>query len=105
MNEYQELVKAVMDFNDARGWERFHSPKNLAMALMVEAAELGEHFQWMTEDLSRNPGPAAREYATGEIADVFIYLLTIADALGIDPVAAAHEKLIKNGEKYPVKGE
>ena len=89
-------------FAAARDWEQFHSPKNLAMALAVEAAELVENFQWLTEEQSRSLPPETLRAAREEIADVFLYLIRIADQLGIDPVAAAQEKMIANEEKYPV---
>jgi NTP pyrophosphatase (non-canonical NTP hydrolase) len=89
-------------FVAARDWDPFHAPKNLAMALSVEAAELVEIFQWLTEEQSRNLPPEKLQAAREEIADVLLYLIRIADQLGIDPVAAAEEKMIANETKYPV---
>lgn len=86
----------------ARDWGQFHSPKNLACALSVEAAELLEHFQWMTEDQSRSPGEAQRAEIAHEAADVLLYLIQFADQLGIDLLAAAQEKMILNAARYPV---
>jgi NTP pyrophosphatase (non-canonical NTP hydrolase) len=90
-------------FAAAREWAQFHSPKNLACALSVEAAELLEHFQWLTEDASRALGEAERGAVAHEAADVLLYLIQLADALGIDLVAAAREKIAINARKYPVE--
>lgn len=98
-----ELRSRVLRFVAERDWERFHSPKNLAMALAVEASELLEVFQWLTEEQSREPAPEVRERAAEEIADVLVYLVQIAHQLGIDPLAAAHAKIAKNALKYPVE--
>jgi NTP pyrophosphatase (non-canonical NTP hydrolase) len=84
-----------------RDWEQFHSPKNLAMAMIVEAAELVEHFQWLTEHQSREIVPEKREQVAQEIADTFIYLLRMADVLGVDLIEAAHAKMDINAKKYP----
>jgi NTP pyrophosphatase (non-canonical NTP hydrolase) len=92
----------VRDFADARDWQQFHSPKNLAMALIVEAAELVEHFQWLTEEQSLALDEKTRQAAAMEMADVLIYLVRMADRLDIDLVAAAREKIVLNGERYPV---
>jgi len=102
VNDLARLRDALRAFAAARDWERFHAPKNLAMALSVEAAELLEVFQWMSEADSRNLEPAAREAASQEIADVLLYLIRLCDALGVDPVAAADRKMVANAEKYPV---
>lgn len=101
-NDLQSLTQSLRDFATARDWEQFHSPKNLASALAVEAAELLEPFQWLTEEQSRNlPEPKKAEVAA-EAADVLLYLLQLCDKLDIDLMEAAHMKLIVNGEKYPV---
>lgn len=97
------LRDAMRAFVADRDWAQFHSPKNLAMALSVEAAELVEHFQWLTEDQSRTLEPAAREPVADELADVLLYLVRIADELGIDLRAAATAKMAKNAAKYPVE--
>jgi dCTP diphosphatase len=96
------LRERVLRFVAERDWERFHSPKNLAMALAVEASELLEVFQWLTEEQSRHPSPEVKAAAAEEIADVLIYLMQVSHRLGIDPLAAAHEKVDKNALKYPV---
>jgi dCTP diphosphatase len=97
-----ELRERVLRFVAERDWDQFHSPKNLAMALAVEVAELVEVFQWLTEDESRRLDAAGKAAAADEVADVFIYLLQLSHRLGIDPVSAASAKLVKNGRKYPV---
>lgn len=88
-------------FARERDWNQYHSPKNLAMALSVEAAELVEHFQWLTEAQSAEPNEAKRQAIASEIADVQIYLLRLADKLGIDIEAAVASKMRENGAKYP----
>jgi NTP pyrophosphatase (non-canonical NTP hydrolase) len=98
-----QLRDALRAFTAAREWHPFHSPKNLAMALSVEAAELLEVFQWMTESDSRMLAPDAKAAASDEIADVLLYLILLADQLGIDPLAAAERKMASNAEKYPVE--
>tara|TARA_B100000497_G_scaffold40031_1_gene46634 strand:- start:2430 stop:2786 length:357 start_codon:yes stop_codon:yes gene_type:complete len=102
MSEFRELTNIINRFTAEREWETFHSPKNLAMALSVEASELVEHFQWLTEEESRNLDAKKLSEVADEIADVQWYLLRIADQLGIDIPAAAKAKMIKNGTKYPV---
>jgi dCTP diphosphatase len=99
----EDLRKRVAQFAAERDWDQFHSPKNLAMALSVEAAELVEEFQWLTEEQSRNLDAERRERVRLEAADVFIYLLRIADKLGIDLVAAAADKMVLNEHKYPAE--
>ncbi len=102
MTDLDRLRDALRTFTAERDWRQFHSPKNLAMALAVEAAELLEVFQWMTEQDSRSPDAAAKAAAREEVADVLLYLLRFCDELGIDPVAAAHDKMKTNAQKYPV---
>ena len=98
-----DLAGKLQRFAAARDWQRFHSPKNLASALAVEAAELLEHFQWLTEAESRELGPGKREAVGGELADVLLYLVQLASALGLDPVAEAEKKLALNERRYPVE--
>lgn len=98
-----DLSQQLQQFNADRDWQQFHAPKNLASALVVEAAELLEHFQWMTEAQSRELLPEKRAAVGAEVADVLLYLIQLADALGIDPLAAAQAKLTLNARKYPVE--
>lgn len=99
----KDLLRKIQLFNRERDWEQYHSPKNLAMALTVEASELVEHFQWLTQEESRNLSPEKLEKVKDEIGDVLIYLANLADKLHIDPVAAAHAKVEKNRTKYPAE--
>jgi NTP pyrophosphatase (non-canonical NTP hydrolase) len=101
--EILELQASLRAFASEREWDQFHSPKNLAAALSVEAAELLEHFQWLTEDQSRSVPDDKRDAIAEEIADVLLYLLQLADKLGIDPVQAAQKKMQANRIKYPVE--
>jgi len=103
MNGVDELTQKLRAFAAERDWEQFHSPKNLAMALAVEAAELLEHFQWLTEEQSRALDPARREKVREEIADVFLYVLRLCDQLGIDLLAAAEHKIQVNARRYPAE--
>lgn len=98
-----DLAELLRIFADERDWEQFHSPKNLVMALSVEAAELMEHFQWMTEGESAKPTPEKLQQIQEEIGDVLIYLTRFADRLGIDPLDAAYKKLEINRQKYSVE--
>ena len=86
-----------------RDWDQFHAPKNLSMALIVEAAELAEHFQWMTAEESENLEPEKREQVGEEMADVLLYLVRLADKLDIDLLEAAGRKLDGNALKYPAE--
>ena len=97
----QELKRQIKDFIQARDWEQFHAPKNLAMALSVEAAEILEIFQWKEPDqpLTRDEQQHLRE----EIGDVLVYLLELADKYHIDILQAAKDKLVLNDHKYPVE--
>lgn len=98
-----DLRDTVRAFAQARDWEQFHSPKNLAMALSVEVAELVEHFQWLSEQDSARPDERAKAAIAQEIGDVLIYLTRLADVLGIDPLQAAFDKVEINASKYPVE--
>jgi NTP pyrophosphatase (non-canonical NTP hydrolase) len=104
----EDLRRAISAFIRERHWEQFHSPKNLAMALSVEVAEIVEHFQWLTEEQSQNLPPEKLAEIREEIGDVMIYLTELSEKLGIDPVEAAKAKVAINGQKYPaelVKGK
>jgi len=97
------LREAMRGFAAERDWDQFHSPKNLAAALSVEAAELLEHFQWLTEDASRALPAEARARVAEEMADVLLYLVRLADKLDVDLAAAAVAKIAHNARKYPVE--
>jgi len=86
-----------------RDWDQFHSPKNLASALSVEAAELLEPFQWLTEEQSRHLTAEQSEAVREEMADVLLYLIRLADKLDIDLVAAASDKIVRNAARYPIE--
>ncbi|MBB3343182.1 nucleotide pyrophosphohydrolase [Luteimonas sp. RC10] len=101
--DIKALQAALRAFAQARDWEQFHSPKNLAASLSIEAAEVLEHFQWLTEAQSRQLDAERTAQVADEIADVLLYLLQLADKLGIDPLAAARDKLARNAERYPVE--
>ena len=98
----ESLKSRIRDFSHARQWEKYHTPKNVAMAMIVEAAELLEHFQWLTPEESVALEPNIREDVRLEMADVLIYLVRLADLLEIDLLDAAADKLVLNAEKYPV---
>jgi dCTP diphosphatase len=97
-----KLRDALRQFAGERDWEQFHSPKNLAAALSVEASELLEHFQWLTEVESKNLSAESRHAVSLEAADVLLYLIRLSDKLNIDLIAAAKEKMLLNAKKYPV---
>lgn len=97
----EQLRRRVGEFAARRDWEQFHSPKNLSMALIAEAAELVEHFQWLTLEQSEAlPEQTWREVRM-ELADILIFLVRCADRLGVDLVEAANEKITINEERYP----
>lgn len=101
-HDLPSLTQSLRDFAQARDWAQFHSPKNLASALSVEAAELLEHFQWLTEEQSRHLAAPKKAEVAAEAADVLLYLLQLCDKLQIDLLEAAQLKLAVNAEKYPV---
>ena len=103
MNNLTEVRDYLRNFAKVREWEQFHSPKNISMALAVEAAELLEHFQWLTEDQSKNLTPDQLAPIADEIADVQLYLVRLADILNVDLFTAMQNKTRKNEEKYPVE--
>jgi dCTP diphosphatase len=102
MDDLGELRSRLESFVTERDWDQFHTPKNLAMALIAEAAELVEHFQWLTPEQSCDLPPQVKSEVELEIADVLLFLLRLSDKLGIDPLQAAHKKLQLNALKYPV---
>lgn len=96
MSETQELIQALIKFRNERDWEQFHNPKDLAVALNVEAAELLELFLW------KKPDEANKEKVKEELADIFAYSLLLAEKYNLDVRSIVLEKIKKNGEKYPV---
>ncbi len=96
-----EMRDMVRSFVDERDWDQFHTPKNLAMALSVEAAELMEHFQWLRTGENAELGPQKHQQVSHEMADVLVYLVRMADKLDIDLMAAVTEKMVLNRAKYP----
>ena len=107
MNEHAQLLALFNQLADANNWHSKHSPKNLAMAINVESAELIELFQWLSETESYQLDASQLQRASHEIADVFLYLLCLADKLNLDLVAIAKEKMVINFERqglsFPVK--
>lgn len=102
------LNERLKQFALERDWEQFHSPKNLSMALIAEAAELVEHFQWLTEEQSYNLDDGKREAVAMEMADILIFLIRCAERLDIDLVDSAWKKIAINDARYPadrVKGD
>jgi len=102
-HDLAELRDSLRQFAAERDWDQFHSPKNLAMALAVEAAELLERFQWVTEEDSKRLAPAELARVREEMADVLNYLVRLADKLDVDLLAAARDKVALNAQKYPVE--
>ncbi len=98
-----ELRTRVNTFVEERDWTQFHSPKNLAMAMIVEAGEVVEHFQWMTEQESKNLNAETREQVGQELSDTFVYLLRIAEVCGVDLIEATNKKIDLNAKKYPIE--
>ena len=98
--DLEKLQALIETFVAERNWREFHTPKNLAMALSVECAELLEIFQWLTPDQSRVPGPDAVSHIGEEIGDIMIYLTMLAAAFNLDPVSAGIEKMRKNETKH-----
>lgn len=100
-DSFQELRTRINHFVAERDWAQFHTPKNLAMAMIVEAAELVEQFQWDTPAESQQLSSEKREAVSHELADTFVYLLRIAEVLNIDLIEAANQKIDLNAKKYP----
>jgi NTP pyrophosphatase (non-canonical NTP hydrolase) len=102
MNELEEVKICLREFAAERDWDQFHSPKNIALALIVEAAELVEHFQWLSEEESAALSADKLAEVETELADVLIYLVRIADKLDVDLIKAVNRKIEMNGKKYPI---
>jgi dCTP diphosphatase len=103
LEQWSELTHRLRSFATERDWERFHSPKNLAMALTGEAGELAAEFQWLTEAQSQSLDPEQMGRVQEEAADVLLYLVRLADRLQFDLLEAAHRKIDLNAERYPVE--
>jgi len=101
-NDIENLTDRLRNFTNARDWEQFHSPKNLMLALVGEVGELSEIFQWLSDEESLNLSKETLDHTSHEIADVFLYLLQLCDALNIDLISSAHKKIDLNNKKYPV---
>jgi len=101
LDDLEALRRRVADFAAARDWDQFHAPKNLAMALIAECAELVEHFQWLSAEDSATLSEEKRAAVRLELADILIYLVRIADKLDVDLLAAARDKIAINEERYP----
>lgn len=102
-SELIRLRELVRTFVDERDWDQFHTPKNLASALSVEAAELLEHFQWLQHGRVEELGPDKLVQVRHEMADVLVYLVRLADKLDVDLFGAVQEKMVLNREKYPAE--
>ncbi|MES2580980.1 MAG: nucleotide pyrophosphohydrolase [Pseudomonadota bacterium] len=102
LDSLKHLRLRINQFVNERDWAQFHTPKNLAMAMIVEAAELVEHFQWDTPTESQQLTDKKREEVSHELADTFVYLLRIAEVLNIDLIEATNKKIDLNALKYPV---
>jgi dCTP diphosphatase len=102
-SEIERFRRRLRAFADVRDWDRFHAPKNLAMAMIVEAAELVEHFQWLTEAESSALDSGKLEAVALELADIQIYLIRLADKLGIDLMQAVERKIAINEHRYPAE--
>ena len=101
--ELENLKLRLREFAKERDWDQFHSPKNFSMALIVECAELVEHFQWLTDEQSKNLPADTLEEVRLEMADIFLYLIRLADKMDVDLMDAANRKIKLNAEKYPVE--
>lgn len=102
MDDFQKLKETLRRFAAERGWDKYHTPKNLTTALVVEAGELAEIFQWKTADETLSAEETT--HAGEEIADVILYAVRVADKLGVDVAAAIEDKIAKNAAKYPKGG-
>jgi NTP pyrophosphatase (non-canonical NTP hydrolase) len=103
MTEIRKIIQKIKKFREARNWKQFHDPKNMAISIIIEAAELLEHFQWKNKKEVENHCRKAHNDIEEEIADVALYLFELADNLGIDITKAMEKKLNKNSKRYPIK--
>jgi len=102
MDELEEIKLHLREFAKERDWDQFHSPKNFSMALIVECAELVEHFQWLTDEQSKKLAPDTLDEVSLEMADIMIYLIRLADKLDIDLIESVNRKIVLNAKKYPI---
>lgn len=102
-NQLEAIKLRLREFAKEREWDQFHSPKNFSMALIVECAELVEHFQWLTDEQSRNLPEETLEEVSLEMADVMIYLIRLADKLNVDLLDVVDRKIELNAKKYPIE--
>ena len=103
MSEIKQLTEKIKKFQDERDWRQFHNHKDVALSLVLEAAEVLEHFQWKSPKEVEDHGKACKDELSDELADVAMYLFELADNLGIDLPQAIEAKIKKNAEKYPVE--
>lgn len=103
LDDFSNLQSRIRRFTEQRDWQQFHSAKNLSMALGVEAAEIMEHFMWLSQSESDTLESGKLEEVSSELADTFVYLLMLADRLGIDLITTALQKMDVNERKYPVE--
>jgi len=103
INEIKKITEVIKKFRDQRDWMQFHDPKNMSISIVLEAAELLEHFQWKTKKEAQNYIKNHKEEIADEIADIAAYLFELADNLDIDLIKAMKNKIEKNRKKYPVE--
>ena len=101
--ELESLKHQLRQFAEERDWDQFHSPKNFSMAMIVECAELVEHFQWLTDEQSKDLSAETLDEVSLEMADIMIYLIRLADKLDVDLLDTVKRKMILNAEKYPIE--
>ena len=101
-NDLEAIKHRLRKFAEERDWDQFHSPKNFSMALIVECAELVEHFQWLTDEQSKNLPAETLDEVSLEMADIMIYLIRLADKLDVDLIQTVHRKMGLNAIKYPI---
>ena len=102
MNELNQIIEQIKQFRDERDWKQFHTHKDMALSVVLEAAELAEHFQWKTKEQAEEYAKTHKTEIGEEVADVAIYLLEFCDILGVDFIEVIKDKLAKNAAKYPV---
>lgn len=103
MKNIDDLTQKIINFRDARDWKQFHNPKDMAISISLEAAEVLEHFQWKSEKEIKDYLKNHKDDLAEELADVFNFLILMCHDLDIDIIQALEKKLIKNGKKYPVE--